>query len=227
MLSLKIPTTKFVVGDNNIDIVFVEDGEEFISPYTIVKEDRDTFEFVRNFDFKEDYIVDPKINVAFGEGLSLKEVGSGEVVVSIPTEGKGAIKEVTVGGGENDVRFLISKDKVNYQGYRSGEWVVTDELNLLSEGMTKTELEGIEQSVWADWFENEAHKHDFEILIGIYSENPNTPTIRSITVDYVENEAPILLDVEITPDSVHNEYAILNANVKDYEIGRASCRERV
>lgn len=114
------------------------------------------------------------------------------------------------------VRFLVSKDKFNYQVYRDNEWVTIDKDNILEQGMTKLELESIPQEAWAEWFENEAHKHSFDILMGMYSESPN-PIIRGITVNYAENESPIVINAYIEPDTIHNEFATLKAHVKDYE----------
>lgn len=115
------------------------------------------------------------------------------------------------------VRFLVSKDKNNFQAYRDNNWITIDKSSILNQGMTKTELESIPQEVWAEWFENEAHKHSFDILVGVYSENPNTPLMRSITVNYAENESPIIINAYIEPDTIHNEFATLKAHVKDYE----------
>jgi len=115
------------------------------------------------------------------------------------------------------VRFLVSKDKTNYQVYRNSEWITVDKDNILEQGMTILELESIPQEVWAEWFENEAHKHSFDILIGMYSESPGTPIIRSITVNYAENESPIVINAYIEPDTIHNEFAWVKAYVKDYE----------
>lgn len=122
---------------------------------------------------------------------------------------------------ESKVRFLVSKNKTDYQVYRGNEWFIADKSNIIERGMTKAELESIPQEVWAEWFENEAHKHSFDILIGMYSESPS-PLIRGITVNYAENESPIIINAYIEPDTIHNEFATLKAHVKDYEGDRIS-----
>jgi hypothetical protein len=336
-INIDIPIDLFTEEENLLElIVFDEGGGETSFKYNIIKENRDTFIFKRIFDFKEDYITDENIEVIYGRGLTLKEIGRGEVNIEIPTEGKSKISNIVIEGGEDKeekltidnqmiyakdlragrvyesrllteysditnivsdgdaslvesnnkyytyqnnefieveptvenfennsidlseiitpnednikpykllnnptivaytkneevptlsqtvaahskVRFLVSKDKTNYQAYKDNEWITIDRDNIIEQGMTKTELESIPQEVWAEWFENEAHKHNFNILIGMYSENPNKPLIRSITVNYAENEAPITIDAHIEPDTIHNEFATLKAHVKDYE----------
>ena len=120
------------------------------------------------------------------------------------------------------VRFLVSKDKINYQIYRDNEWTTIEKDNILEQGMTKLELESIPQEAWAEWVENEAHKHSFNILIGMYSDNPGKPLVRSVTVNYAENEAPVIINSVIEPDTIHNEFAYLMTDVKDYEGDRIS-----
>jgi|GEM_PF-2750753 len=118
---------------------------------------------------------------------------------------------------QSKVRFLVSKDRTNYQVYRDNNWVFINKFNIMEQGMTKEELEAIPQEVWAEWFEYEAYKHSFNILVGMYSENPNKPLIRSITVNYAENEPPMVVNAYIEPDTIHNEFAVVRAKIKDYE----------
>lgn len=109
----------FEVGDNALKLIVVDtSGGESLFEYNITKEDRDTFTFKRTFDFKEDYITDENIEVIYGEGITLKNIGVGEVNISIPTEGKSTIKSITV--EDNDKQELIevplSMDKISVIG---------------------------------------------------------------------------------------------------------------
>lgn len=210
-LNMQVPTTHFGLGVNLLELIVVdEQNGETRFKYNITKEDRDTFIFDRKFNFKEDYITDENIEVIYGEGIALKESGTGEVLINIPTEGKSTINKIVADGGDTGVGFLVSKDGSTYQAYQDGEWSTTPN------GMTKVELESITEDVWEEWFEGEAYKKSFELLIRLQSELTN-PTIKGITINYTENKAPVILNAEIAPDSVHNEYATVNANVKDYE----------
>lgn len=157
----------------------------------------------------------PQLELTIPETKPYKLLDNPSIVTYTEDEEVPVLSQTVI--AESKIRFLVSKDKTNYQVYRDNNWITIDKSNILEQGMTKTELESIPQEVWAEWFENEAHKHNFDILVSMYSESPNKPLIRSITVNYAENEAPIVIGAHIEPDTIHNEFATIKANVKDYE----------
>ena len=162
-----------------------------------------------------DYLDAPQVELTIPEIRPYRLLDNPSIV-TYAENGEVPILSQTV-FAQSKVRFLVSKDQINYQVYKDNEWITVDKSNILEQGMTNIELEFIPQEVWAEWFENEAYKNIFDILVGIYSENPNKPLIRSITINYADNEAPIVIDAHIEPDTIHNEFATIKASVKDFE----------
>lgn len=114
-INIDIPIDLFTEEENLLElIVFDEGGGETSFKYNIIKENRDTFIFKRIFDFKEDYITDENIEVIYGEGLALKELGTGEVNIEIPTEGKSKISNIIIEGGEDKEEELTIEREMTY-----------------------------------------------------------------------------------------------------------------
>ena len=160
--------------------------------------------------FIENFVDLSQLTTPNGNGIKPYKVLDNPSVVIYTEDEKVPILSQTV-LAPTKVRFLVSKDKINYQVYRNGEWITIDKDNILEQGMTKLELESIPQEAWTEWFENEAHKHSFDILVGVYSENPNTPLMRSITVNYAENESPIIINAY---NMLFSRYAINHTLIK-------------
>lgn len=166
--------------------------------------------------FKENFVFLPQLITPNENGIKpYKLLDKPSIVTYIEDEEVPILSQTVV--AQSKVRFLVSKDKTNYQVYRDNNWITMDKSNILEQGMTGIELESIPQEAWAEWFENEAYKNTFDLLVGMYSEEPNKPLIRSMTVNYAENEAPIVIDAHIEPDTIHNEFAVVRAKIKDYE----------
>ncbi len=207
-----------------IDELIIYDKE--VSPYDALLKSNNKYYTYQNNEFieveptvenfKENFVFLPQLITPNENGIKpYKLLDNPSIVTYIEDDEVPIVSQTVI--ASTKVRFLVSKDKINYQIYRNGEWITIDKDNILEQGMTKLELESIPQEAWAEWVENEAHKYSFDILIGIYSENPNTPLMRSITVNYAENESPIIINAYIEPDTIHNEFATLKAHVKDYE----------
>ncbi|GEM_PF-4798519 len=114
-INIDIPIDLFTKEENLLElVVFDEGGGETSFKYNVIKENRDTFTFKRIFDFKEDYITDENIEVIYGRGLTLKEIGRGEVNIEIPTEGKSKISNIIIGGGEDKEEELIIEREMTY-----------------------------------------------------------------------------------------------------------------
>lgn len=110
-----IPIMRFSEKENLLELIVIDElGLETHFSYIIKKENRDTFTFKRVFDFKEDYITDENIEVIYGRGLTLKEIGTGEVNIEIPTEGKSKISNIVIEGGEDKEEELIIEREMTY-----------------------------------------------------------------------------------------------------------------
>ncbi len=114
-MDINVPINAFTDHENLLQLIIVDEGEEDARfSYVIKKENRDTFTFKRVFDFKEDYITDENVEVIYGEGLTLKEIGWGEVNIEIPTEGKSKISNIVIEGGEDKEEELIIEREMTY-----------------------------------------------------------------------------------------------------------------
>jgi len=114
-IEASIPITRFNEKESLLELIVIDElGLEAYFSYIIKKENRDTFTFKRVFDFKEDYITDENIEVIYGEGLALKEIGTGEVNIEIPTEGKSKISNIIIEGGEDKEEELIIERELTY-----------------------------------------------------------------------------------------------------------------
>lgn len=114
-IEASIPITRFNEKENLLELIVIDElGLETHFNYIIKKENRDTFTFKRVFDFKEDYITDENIEVIYGEGLALKEIGTGEVNIEIPTEGKSKISNIVIEGGEDKEEELTIEREMTY-----------------------------------------------------------------------------------------------------------------
>jgi hypothetical protein len=122
----------------------------------------------------------------------------------------------------NVILFAVSIDKLIYKVYKNNEWFTINKTNVLSQGMTRKELEETPQSAWEELFDNQAYLSSFDIFVGLFSLEINKPIMKSIAIEYAENKSPIITNAIITPDSVHNEYATISANIKDYEGDKVS-----
>lgn len=110
-------------GKNVLKIILVDDygaeSQPFI--YDIYKENKDTIEFIRRFDFKDEWhLSDPnKINISLENKLQLNEYGKAYVrstdLSHIVTQGKANINEIIVNGTE-DKSFDTARLKMNYAG---------------------------------------------------------------------------------------------------------------
>ena len=116
LISFSIDKSKLTEEINLLKISLYTTGGELNGTfvYEIIKENRDTFTFKRVFDFKEDYITDENIEVIYGEGLALKEIGTGEVNIEIPTEGKSKISNIVIEGGEDKEEELTIEREMTY-----------------------------------------------------------------------------------------------------------------
>ena len=101
-INIPISSSIFNINGNNLLRLVVEDetSEQTIFEYTIKVEDRDTFTFNRVFDFNE-YTKSGDVNIVYNQGAKVSGVGTGEVLLQIPTDGKASIQNVVV-TGDND-----------------------------------------------------------------------------------------------------------------------------
>ena len=114
-LDIYITISDLDLGENELVLLIVDEDDVVINyNFAIIKENRDTFIFKRIFDFKEDYITDENIEVIYGRGLTLKEIGTGEVNIEIPTEGKSKVKSIIIEGGDDKEEELIIEREMTY-----------------------------------------------------------------------------------------------------------------
>lgn len=126
---------------------------------------------------------------------------------------------------ETKVRFLVSKDKVNYYTYKDNKWIVVDKSQIMNNGMNSIELQSISNTIWSEWSNPDGiYNESFDILVGVYSENPGSPIIKNIVVNFEENKNPIIIDPVISHDSIHDEYATISGTLKDLEGDNLSYR---
>ena len=95
-LQIPISVDYFNLGNNSLVIRLVdENGIPNSLVFNIIKENEDTFSFVREFNFKEGYITSENIEVIENHGIALKTPGIEFVTIDIPTVHKSKIESVS------------------------------------------------------------------------------------------------------------------------------------
>lgn len=115
---------------------------------------------------------------------------------------------------ENRIRYLISKDKRNTWHTYDGTWKSVALESIHDNGMSKTQLEAITPEQWKQWF----NRNQLDFAIGIWSNNPvEKPVVKSITVNFPANAAPIVKDFTVTPSTVLRDNLHATATIIDLE----------
>lgn len=116
---------------------------------------------------------------------------------------------------EDRIRYLVSKDKrKTWWTFKDDTWekVAIDEIH--DKGMTKIQLEAITPEQWKQWFKRD----QLDFAIGLWSNNPvEKPVVKSITVNFPANAAPIVRDFKVTPSDVFRDNLIATATITDLE----------
>lgn len=110
-------------GINILKIILIDENYVESDPvvYDIYKENKDTIEFIRRFDFKDEWHLSDsnKINISLENKLQLNEYGKAYVrstdLSNIRTDGKAYINQIIVNGTE-DKTFDSARLKMNYAG---------------------------------------------------------------------------------------------------------------
>lgn len=187
-LQIPISVDYFNLGNNRLVIRLVdENGIPDSLVFNIIKENEDTFSFVREFNFKEGYITSENIEVIENHGIALKTPGIEFVTIDIPTVHKSKIGSVIAdcisdsASPLKKVRFMVLKDDTYYT-YNNG-WQEADVS--IENGMTKQQLEAITAEQWVElepsWF-----LHTFAVVIILQSEETGIGLIKKITVNFQE-----------------------------------------
>lgn len=108
----------FKLGSNIIKLIVSNSYYNLNHEYEIVKENRDTFTFKRNFNFEEDkYAKSPNLQIKKDEGISLTSIGSGTLDISIPTDGKSKISNIFTGIEFKKVPIVPTMTSNSMNGY--------------------------------------------------------------------------------------------------------------
>ena len=92
-----IPAESFTLGPNllTLNLSNPDESEEELFTYSIIKENRDTFSYQRRMEHDRSHTLSGTV-LKHGEGIGLTNLGTGNVTVKIPTEGKGRIQNVSL-----------------------------------------------------------------------------------------------------------------------------------
>ena len=187
-INIIIPVNYFNIGENQLVVVLIdENGIYKFVRISIIRENENTYSFVRRFNHKEGYITSENIEVIENHGIALKTPGTEFVTVDLPTIHKSKIESVSADCISDSVsplkkvRFMVLKDDTYYT-YNNG-WQEADVS--IENGMTKQQLEAITAEQWVDlepsWF-----LHTFAVVIILQSEETGVGLIKKITVNFQE-----------------------------------------
>ena len=114
----------------------------------------------------------------------------------------------------NKFRFLVSKDnRATWHTYK-GMWTQSQLSDIHTEGMTKGEIEAITPEQWDEWFV----RGTLDFAVGISGTSLMEDfTFKGFTVTFPPNEAPLIVDPTLTPESIHHEFVNLEATLIDQE----------
>lgn len=113
----------------------------------------------------------------------------------------------------NYSRYLVSIDNgTNWLKFdtETNEWITISISNILSEGMTKTEMAN--NNMWQ--YLDTSYKSQIKFAIGINSESSTNFSVQKITISFDENTAPIISDDEVSLDDY---FVYLNGRIYDIE----------
>lgn len=113
----------------------------------------------------------------------------------------------------NYSRYLISIDNgTNWLKFNqeTSEWITVNISNILSEGMTKTEI--ADNNIWQ--YLDTSYKSQIKFAIGINSESETSFSVQKVTMNFNDNTAPIISDDEISLDDY---FVYLNGKIYDIE----------
>ncbi len=116
---------------------------------------------------------------------------------------------------EKRTRFLVSKDGcLTWYAFKDGIWKQVTLTDINDKGMSKTELQAITSDQWKQWF----IRGTLDFAVSLKTTNPySSPTLNKITVNFPANQAPLIQNPSLTPDTIHNEWVELRATVEDLE----------
>ncbi|GEA16822.1 hypothetical protein E308F_30680 [Moorella sp. E308F] len=116
---------------------------------------------------------------------------------------------------EKRTRFLVSKDGcLTWYAFKDGIWKQVALTDINDKGMSKTELQAITSDQWKQWFT----RGTLDFAVSLKTTNPySSPTLNKITVNFPVNQAPLIQNPSLTPDTIHNEWVELRATVEDLE----------
>lgn len=166
-----------------------------------------------NINYTQKEYITPKIELGIPEYAPYQLFNNPSISTYVEEDTIPTLPQISV--AKSEVRYLVSKDKLNYEAYRDGRWRIINDI--ATAGMTAVEIQSIPPNAWSEWVGREAHKHTFDIKVWLYSENPDKPLLKNIMINYAGNVAPIITNPKITPDSIHTEFCRVTANIHDYE----------
>lgn len=113
------------------------------------------------------------------------------------------------------MRFLISRDgKLTWHSFTSGSWKQILPQNIKNQGMTLDEINNIPIDELNKWF----RRGKLNLMIYFESQSiASSPTFSDFTVTFPSNEAPIIKNVKMTPETIVRNNAVLTANIEDLE----------
>lgn len=114
-----ISKNHFTIGVNKLQLdVRNADYQIKKLQYEVYMEDRDTIQFIRRFDFKDEYIVSPELKISQDKGVTLNGIGNGILISkwSTNTTGKATISSVEVDGTDDTYDTVsVTEDMYNPQ----------------------------------------------------------------------------------------------------------------
>lgn len=119
---------------------------------------------------------------------------------------------------KQETKYLVSNNnRSTWYTYKSGSWQTALLTNIANDGMTKTEIQSITSAQWKNWFV----MGTLDIAISIKGANitgvASPPNVSSVIINFPPNEAPLINNPQVTPDTIHNEYVTLTAEIVDQE----------
>lgn len=111
---------------------------------------------------------------------------------------------------ESKIRFLISNDNLSWYGFDGSDWIEDYE-------MTKSDIQSLTSYHYKLLLGNKIYTSKLYIKVKAYSENPYNIIIGGLTLNYKENQAPFILNPSVSPNTAHDEYVTISADVVDYE----------
>lgn len=221
-VDVNIPV-EYLVDETNIigiKVISADDSTTKITVHNIYKETVDTFSYVRNLDIDTSITKDASLTRVYTKGIGLDTIGTGQISIPIPTIRKGFMQSIVVVDDYNDlaVKYQVSTDGVTFKGWNGTAW---DEAFF----MNKTQINALNSSQLNQLFSEGANSVDFVIESTLTTEaSGKFSYVKSVTVNYSPNQAPIFVNPVFAPDSIHAEFCTFTSNVKDYEGDSIECR---